>query len=83
MNPYLKARRAFRRWLLCSLKPCQYMVSLMSESLDRPLSPREKLQLKLHLIVCTWCARYLTQIGFMRQLLREELSDPKPQLSKK
>ncbi len=83
MNLYSKARRAFRRWLLRSLKPCQYMVSLMSESLDRPLSLGEKLQLKLHLIVCTWCARYLSQISFMRQLLREDLPHQKPQLTKK
>lgn len=47
------------------------MVSLMSESMERPLELREKLQLKLHLIVCTWCARYLKQIKFLRQVLRE------------
>lgn len=65
-------KRAFRRWLLRSLKPCSYMVSLMSESMDRPLGLGERLQLKLHLIVCTWCVRYLDQIDFMRQLLRRE-----------
>ena len=74
MNPYSKTRRAFRRWLLRSLKPCQYMVALMSESMDRPLGIGERLQLKLHLIVCTWCARYLSQINFMRQLLRKDIS---------
>jgi hypothetical protein len=53
------------------------MVSLMSESMDRPLSLGERVQLKLHLIVCTWCVRYLNQINFMRQLLRAETPNHK------
>jgi hypothetical protein len=47
------------------------MVSLMSESMDRRLGIRERLELRLHLIVCTWCARYLNQIKFFRELLGE------------
>jgi len=46
------------------------MVSLMSESMERPLTVREWLELRLHLIVCAWCAHYLQQIEFLRQLLR-------------
>jgi len=44
------------------------MVSLMSESMERPLSRREWLELRLHLIVCAWCAHYLKQLKFFRQL---------------
>ena len=43
----------------------------MSESLDRRLSILEHLQLKLHLMVCAWCARYLKQIKILRQLVRQ------------
>ena len=49
------------------------MVPLMSESMDRPLGLREQLQLRLHLMVCAWCARYLQQIRFLRQLLRNQV----------
>ena len=74
-------KRIIRRWLLRTLKPCSYMVGLMSESMDRPLGIGEMLQLKLHLIVCTWCARYLDQINFMRKLLRQEpLTKTRPDL---
>jgi hypothetical protein len=59
------------------------MVSLMSESMDRPLGIRERLQLKLHLVVCTWCVRYLNQLNFMRQLLREDMPNHKPHAPKK
>jgi hypothetical protein len=48
------------------------MAALMSESMDRSLGPWESVQLRLHLYVCTWCARYLDQIKFFRQLLRQE-----------
>ena len=73
-------KRIIRRWLLRTLMPCSYMVGLMSESMDRPLGFGELLQLKLHLIVCTWCARYLAQINFMRRLLRQDLpAHTKPQ----
>jgi hypothetical protein len=47
------------------------MVPLMSESLDRRLGVLEYLQLKLHLMVCAWCVRYLKQIKFLRQLVRQ------------
>jgi hypothetical protein len=47
------------------------MVPLMSESLDRRLGVLEQLQLKLHLMVCVWCARYLKQIKFLRELVRQ------------
>jgi hypothetical protein len=44
----------------------------MSESMERSLGLWEWLQLRLHLSVCAWCRRYLEQIRFIRQLLREE-----------
>jgi hypothetical protein len=53
------------------------MVPLMSESMERRLRLRESIELKLHLLVCAWCAHYLTQIKFIRRLLREEISDCK------
>ena len=45
------------------------MVPLMSESLERRLSVLEHVQLRLHLMVCVWCARYLKQIEFLRELV--------------
>ena len=42
----------------------------MSESMDRRLGVFEYLELKLHSLVCTWCARYLKQIKLLRCALR-------------
>ena len=46
------------------------MVPLMSQSLERSLSLSERWSLRLHLVVCVWCVRYLAQIRFLRQLVR-------------
>ncbi len=61
----------FRRWILRKLEPCQEMVPLMSESLERRLGLFELLKLRLHLWVCAWCKTYLKQIKFMRRLVRQ------------
>jgi hypothetical protein len=44
------------------------MAPMMSESLDRRLSLLESLNLKLHLMVCAWCALYLKQISIIRTI---------------
>lgn len=50
------------------------MVPVMSESLERQLGLVERTKLRLHLLVCAWCARYLKQIKLLRQLLSQRES---------
>ncbi len=50
------------------------MVPVMSESLERRLGLVERTKLRLHLLVCAWCARYLKQIKLLRQLLNQHES---------
>jgi hypothetical protein len=50
------------------------MVPVMSESLERRLGLVERTKLRLHLLVCAWCARYLKQIKLLRQLLSQRES---------
>ena len=42
----------------------------MSESMERRLGVLEYLELRLHLLVCVWCARYLKQIKLLGCVLR-------------
>ena len=49
---------------------CKQATHLLSEALDRPLSLGERLELKLHLKICTGCRRYQQQMGFIRQACR-------------
>jgi hypothetical protein len=74
LKTYTYIKRLVRRWLLSTLQPCRNMVPLMSESLERGFTIRERLGLRLHLRICDWCARYLEQIKFLRWILRAQRS---------
>ncbi|MBA3246494.1 MAG: hypothetical protein H0T63_00260 [Pyrinomonadaceae bacterium] len=57
-------------WLARRLPTCKEIAPVMSESLERRLSARERVVLKLHLLVCEFCVRYLDQIILMHRALR-------------
>lgn len=44
---------------------CKSAAELISNKLDRPLSLRERINLKMHLFICTLCRRYAKQIQFI------------------
>jgi len=67
---YQRATHALRYWLLRRLPTCKQTVAVISQSLERPLSLRERVTTKLHLWVCIWCVRYLEQLHLMRDALR-------------
>lgn len=49
---------------------CKQAAQLVSESLDRPLSLRQRLALKVHLLMCRFCSRYQRQTLFIRKAMR-------------
>lgn len=58
---------------------CKEVSHLVSESLDRRLSWRERLGVRLHLLICEACARFAGQIRFLRTAARRmaERDDPR------
>ena len=66
-----RATHAARYFLLRRLPACKQMTVIMSESLERPLSLRERVTLRLHLWVCIWCAWYLEHLHTLRAALRQ------------
>jgi len=75
MDSYQKIRERCRQWLLSVLPPCREAVVLVSQSMERPLSLRERMMLKLHLWVCAWCTRYMEQLHTMRKIMRNQSVD--------
>jgi predicted anti-sigma-YlaC factor YlaD len=55
---------------LLPIIPCKKATRLMSEALERRLTLKESVELKLHLSVCDLCERFLKQIQSLRKLLR-------------
>ncbi len=46
---------------------CKEIAQLASESLDRSLSLYERLTLRLHLLRCDMCSRYVRQLKFLQR----------------
>ena len=57
-------------WLARCVPDCKIIVPKLGESLDRALSVREKIAIKLHLLTCLACTRYLKQVKFLHNALR-------------
>ena len=54
-------------WLGRHTPSCREVVRLTSEALDRKLTLREKLQVRLHFLICFLCRRYEQQIRLLHQ----------------
>jgi len=54
---------------------CKQASKLVSQSLDRPLTWSEKLQLKLHLLICDPCTQFKRQLNMLRTALRRIRND--------
>ena len=45
---------------------CREAARLQSEALDHRLRLRQRMGLRIHLLLCKWCRRYGKQIDFLR-----------------
>ncbi len=54
---------------------CKEATHLLSEAQDRSLSLSERLQLKMHLAMCTGCRNIKGQMAFLRQACRRYFTD--------
>ena len=78
-----KIKNGFNRMVWKYLPSCKDITALISRSMEKDLSLREKLVMKTHLYTCIACRRYLTQLEFMSEVLgkqeekieREELEE--------
>jgi hypothetical protein len=55
---------------------------LASASLDRPLSWRERVCLRVHRLACRWCRRYARQLAWLHAAA-PRLDDEPPQLHRR
>lgn len=50
---------------------CREVTERASRYLDRELSWRERLQMRLHLMMCRYCTRFVDQLKATMELLRK------------
>lgn len=53
---------------------CKQASQIISQSLDKPLTMRERFALKLHLIICKYCKRFSQQVQTLRVALKQMIS---------
>ena len=53
---------------------CKQTSQIISQSLDRPLTMRERVALKLHLLVCKYCKRFSQQVQTLRVAIKTVVS---------
>jgi len=74
LSAYQRFKHAIRWWLLRRLPTCKQTVKVISESMERRLSLRERVTVKLHLWICLWCVWYLEHLQLMRDTIRSKAS---------
>lgn len=52
------------------MKNCKDISELLSDSLDRKLTWPERLEIRLHFMMCRSCPKFLQQINFLRKTAR-------------
>lgn len=49
---------------------CKQTSLLVSQSLDRPLTWRERWAVRAHLLICVYCRRFTKQLKFIRRQMQ-------------
>lgn len=63
------------------IKNCKETSLLVTQSLDRRLTWTEHLSMRIHLAICDNCARFVRQMGLMREWLGMEDEAVQPGLT--
>jgi len=67
----MKMKDKMIRWLALRLPACKEVTRMASEAMERKPSLRQRLDMKLHLLICTLCRRYVRQLQFMRDAVQQ------------
>lgn len=54
---------------------CKQASELVSQSLDRHLTMRERMSVRFHLLICVACARFGHQLAFMQITIKKFITD--------
>jgi hypothetical protein len=57
---------------------CERASKLISQSMDRSLTLRERWALRFHLVLCVYCRRYRRQLQLIRDAMRRVMEIERP-----
>ena len=62
--------------LLDKITPsCEIITQKISRSMDEPLTWKERIQVRLHLMACVLCTRYREQLLAMRKMIQNGIGE--------
>jgi hypothetical protein len=61
--------------LALRLPTCKEVTRMASEAMERKLSLRQRLEMKLHLLICTLCMRYVKQLQLMHDTIQHHTAE--------
>ena len=70
-NNAMELKDRMIRWLALRLPTCKEVTRMASEAMERKLPLRQRLDMKLHLLICSLCMRYVKQLQFMRDAVQQ------------
>ena len=76
LKVYDNLKHSIRYYFLRTLPTCQQTVDKISQSMERSLTLRERIKLKLHLWICVWCQWYLEHLHVIRDAARAKADEP-------
>jgi hypothetical protein len=76
LKVYDKLKHSIRYYFLRTLPTCKQTVEQISQSMERSLSLRERIKVKLHLWTCAWCQWYMEQLHIIRDTARAKADQP-------
>ena len=74
MSIFDKAKKSATFWLGHRLPTCVEITELLSQSMERSLTVRERLRLRLHFLICDPCSLYERGLHFIRATVRGRAS---------
>lgn len=60
------------------MRSCEEMGALISQDLDRPLSPTERWKMRMHVVMCRYCSRFQRQVRTIHQAIAHHRQPDEP-----
>lgn len=67
----MKLKNEMVNWLARRLPTCKEVTRMASDAMERSMPLRRRIEYKLHLMICSWCMRYVQQLGTMREVAHQ------------
>jgi len=67
----MKLKNEFVDWLARRLPACKEVTRMASDVMEHNISLQRRIEYKLHLMICSWCMRYVQQLETMREVAHQ------------